>query len=355
MQEWMKDWEALSRQFLGALGDIGRGAGAPADPLAAWKSAAQPFAAAFGQVAAPAEVLDRLSASAKGYFALLQSLAGGAGQGKDTAGAWTEALRQGFNFPGMEPSLLDNPLAQALRDLGGRGAQGFDAMMGEFGRVAAPLRQEWQSLLGLPTFGLTREHQERWQALTRAMGDYQTQSNRYQALILKASRDGFERFQGKLAEREEPGRQLESVRQVYDLWIDAAEEAYAEVALSAEFQQAYGAMVNAQMKLRSLVQGEVERMAGQLGLPTRSEVRSLEKAVHELRRAARHGPAAGAEGAAAPGEKSAAQFKAEIAALRAELAGLQGAAKTPPRAKATAKPAAKAPARKTAKTPVRKR
>ena len=108
MQEWMKDWEALSRQFLGALGDFGRGASAPADPWPRGRAPRSRFAAAFGQVAAPAEC-SIASAQRQGYFALLQSLAGGAGQEQDTAGAWTEALRQGFNFPGMEPSLLDNP------------------------------------------------------------------------------------------------------------------------------------------------------------------------------------------------------------------------------------------------------
>ena len=94
-------------------------------------------------------------------------------------------------------------------------------------------------------------------------------------------------------------------------------------------------------------------MAGQLGLPTRSEVRNLEKAVHELRRLYRRGPAAGAEGAAAPGEVRC-PVQAEIAALRAELAGLQ----VPPRRRRASRPLPsrrQAPARKTAKTPVRKR
>jgi class III poly(R)-hydroxyalkanoic acid synthase PhaE subunit len=281
----------------------------------------QPFANIFGAAPAPAEVLDRLNASAKGYFALLQSLVsstGAAGAGEGVSAAWTEALRKGFNIPGIDPSLLDNPVAQAMRDLSGQGAKGFEAMMGEFARAAGPFKQEWQGLFGTPAFGLAREHQERWQALARAMAEYQEHTNRYQALMLQASRNGFERFQGKLAEREEPGRQLESMRQVYDLWIDAAEEAYADVALSQEFREAYGNMVNAQMRVRSVVQGEVERLATQVGLPTRSEVRSLEKAVHELRRAAKK-----PVGASAADDKAVAKLQAEVAALRAELGALK--------------------------------
>lgn len=358
MQDWTKQWESLAKQFAGAMNDLGRG-NPGADAATAWQNAAQPFANLFGAPPAPAEVLDRLNSSAKGYFALLQSLAssGAAGVKSDgAAAAWTEALRKGFNIPGIDPSLLDNPVVQAMRDLSGQGAKGFEAMMGEFGRAASPFKQEWHSLFGTPTFGVAREHQERWQALARAMAEYQEHTNRYNALMLQASRDGFERFQGKLAEREEPGRQLESLRQVYDLWIDAAEEAYGDIALSAEFREAYGNMVNAQMRVRSLVQGEVERMAGQLGMPTRTEVRSLEKSVHELRRAAKK------TAGAAAGDKAVARLQAEVAALRAEVSALkQGKPDAAASAAAKVTPLSRKAKRdeengsKSAKTPARKR
>src|SRR3546814_13196363 len=76
------------------------------------------------------------------------------------------------------------------------------------------------------------------------------------------SEQAFVVFEGKLAEHEAPGRQLGSVRAVYDLWIDAAEQAYAEIALSPQFGVAYGEMVNAQMRLRLANQNELEREIG---------------------------------------------------------------------------------------------
>ena len=94
-----------------------------------------------------------------------------------------------------------------------------------------------------------------------ALVDYQEQTSRYNALIMKASQRGFELFESKLAAREEPGRQIDSLRALYDLWVDAAEEAYAEIALSPEFREVYGALVNAQMRVRSQIQQEVERIA----------------------------------------------------------------------------------------------
>src|SRR3546814_4562536 len=67
--------------------------------------------------------------------------------------------------------------------------------------------------------------------------DYQQCTQAYDALMQKATRDAFAIFEDKLAEREEPGRQIQSARALFDLWVDAAEDAYAKIALSHEFRE----------------------------------------------------------------------------------------------------------------------
>ncbi len=79
------------------------------------------------------------------------------------------------------------------------------------------------------------------------------------------------------------------MRALYDLWVDAAEEAYAEIALSDEFRKVYGDVVNSQMRVRQAIQQEVERMSTDFGMPTRSELNSVHKRLHELRREVRNG------------------------------------------------------------------
>ncbi|HET7558133.1 MAG TPA: class III poly(R)-hydroxyalkanoic acid synthase subunit PhaE, partial [Rhodanobacteraceae bacterium] len=242
--------------------------------------------------------------------------------GKLDAQAWADTLRESFNFPGADAALFDNPLARALREIAGQGAKGFEQMM----EALAPFTQELRGVLGMPAFGYLREHQERYQKLALAMLEYQEQTNRYNALIARASRRGFEVFEDKLSERGEPGRQVESVRALYDLWVDAAEEAYAEVALSPEFREVYGALVNAQMRVRKHVQQEVERVAVDLGMPTRTEIDSIGKRLHEARRDLKRR------------EENSDDLAAEIAALRIEVEKLKKAAGTK---KAPAKRAAK--------------
>ena len=152
----------------------------------------------------------------------------------------------------------------------------------------APLMQSWQrdgrSWLGLPAFGFAREHQERWQHLVQAQVDVQEQSQAYQALLAEAAQDAFVRFERKLEARSAPGRQVDSVRALFDVWIDAAEESYADIALSPRFRDAYAAMVNAQMTLRGRLQKEVEQLCMQWGMPTRTEVDSAHRKIVELER-----------------------------------------------------------------------
>ncbi|HWG11119.1 MAG TPA: class III poly(R)-hydroxyalkanoic acid synthase subunit PhaE [Rhodanobacteraceae bacterium] len=305
----LEDWQAMSRKYWNAWSDATRkafGSVLPEAPATAapWHEGLEQWSRMFAANGSQNEMVERLMAGAKSYFAMLQSLAAkSAGQGAAMdAQAWTNTLRESFNFPGADAGLIDNPLARAMREIAGQGAKGFEQMMENL----APFTKQAHALLGMPAFGYLREHQEQYQKFAQAMLDYQEQSNRYNALIARASRRGFELFEDKLAERGEPGRQIESVRALYDLWVDAAEEAYAEIALSPEFREVYGAVVNAQMRVRKHVQQEVERIATDLGMPTRSEIDSIGKRLHELRRESRS-------------RGDIAELVAEVAALREEV------------------------------------
>ena len=235
--QWARHWEAMSRDVLAQASGAGGGAFAGGETRQ-WQ-------------AAQGEAMERLMAGAQGYLGMLQSLAGAAGGpgAMPPSMAWPGVFAGSMGFPPSSPSAFANPMAQAMRAFGSSGAGGLEQMMERFSASAAPMLNDAKGLLGLPAFGFLREHQENAQKAAQAMIAYQEQMARYNRLLLKISEQGFSRFQSKLAEREEPGRQIDSVRGIYDLWIDASEEAYAEIALSEEFREVYGALVNAQMRL----------------------------------------------------------------------------------------------------------
>jgi class III poly(R)-hydroxyalkanoic acid synthase PhaE subunit len=315
-QDWMKDWQALQGQYWTAWTDATRGVAANVpDPATPWHEGFEQWARMFGDSGKQSETLDRLMASAKGYSALMQSMvntAAGKPMGANAPQAWADALRQGFNIPGADAFLANNPLAQMLRGIRGPGVQSFGELSASFAPFLAQAKEEGKSWLNVPAFGYLREHQEHYQKMAAAFVEYQEAMGRYNELILKASQHSFEIIQDKLAARDEPGRQIESPRALYDLWVDAAEEAYAEIALSDEFRKVYGDVVNTQMRVRSQIQQEVERVGVDLGMPTRTELNSVHKRLHEMRRAGKSG-----------NDKRVDQLQREVAELRAEVAALK--------------------------------
>ena len=285
---------ALAQQYWSALTDAMRSAGGGARQQDPWQAAMQQWSqlAGGGQGRNDAgDAIERFSAQARQWFGTMQQVAeqfaGKSASAQDIAAAWKQAMGGG-----------GNPFASLLSGMTGRGQSGFEDWYAQIapmlhggmfnglsgGNMLGGMRQEAMSWLQTPAFGHNREQQERWQALIAAQLELQQKNDAYNALMLEVGRDAFDRFERKLAERSEPGRQLQSARALFDLWIDAAEEAYAEIALSAGFRKVYGELVNAQMRVRAGIQNEVERMCGMFGMPGRTEVDSAHRKIAELER-----------------------------------------------------------------------
>lgn len=283
-------FETLARQYWSAWGDAMRtpapgmapAPGASFGKTPTWQDAVDWWSrmAQGGNVDANAAV-ERFNAQARDWYGQMQQVAaqfaGRDATSADVAAAWKRALGD----------LGGNPFPDMFRAMRGQGAQGFEQWMDAARPYLDAWRKEGSTWLGMPTFGIGREHQERWQHLAQAQMDYQQHEAAYNALMLQAVQRAYEVFEQKLRDREQPGKQLSSARALFDLWIDAAEDAYAQMALSPEFRAAYGARVNAQMRLRQAVQGEVERTSALFGMPTRSDLDAAFRKIADLERALR--------------------------------------------------------------------
>jgi class III poly(R)-hydroxyalkanoic acid synthase PhaE subunit len=278
------DFETLTRQYWNAWGDAMRAAGAPVQPatpsMPGWNEALSWWSqmargAGMGPNTGVNDALDRFNSQARDWYGQIQQLAarfaGRNAEPADIAGAWQQMLGgQGFT--------------ELFKGMSGPGQHGLDQWMEQMGPMLQSMQRDGRGLLGMPAFGFTREHQERWQALAQAQLDYQEKNNAYNALMAQTLQLALRRFEDLLAQRSEPGRQLTSARALFDLWIDAAEDAYAEVALSPRFRETYGEYVDAQMRVRSALQREVEQTCGQLGMPTRTEVDAAHRKIVQLER-----------------------------------------------------------------------
>ena len=127
----------------------------------------------------------------------------------------------------------------------------------------------------LAALGPAREQQEsllRLQRLAAECGAHQAALARAWSAL---ARDASAQLAAQLAEAEREGRPPPPPRALYDLWIDAAERAFARLARGDDYARTQAALVNAGSRLRIEQRRVVERAARQLDLPTRAELDAL--------------------------------------------------------------------------------
>jgi len=379
INDWVKDWEALQHQYLTAWSELAQKApyaSVAASPFAAsapgaipgmppWHEGLEQWSRLFASASRQGDTVERLVESGKSYISMIKGMLGAGAADAATGGAapaqsWFDAMRSGFtppagfemprfDMPGLDASLANNPFVKAIRDIAGHGATGLGELPAAFAPFVQQFNQEGLSWLRAPAFGFTREHQEHYQRTALAFADYQQALRNYNALLLKASERGFALLEDKLAERTEPGRAIDSPRALYDLWVDAMEEAYTEIALSDEFAKAYGELANTQMRMRAQVHAEVERIGTDLGMPTRTELNSVHQRLHDLRREFRE---------TREGNPSAldnvSELERQLVDLQFEVGQLKAAMERP-QARATVSVAAEMPLAATKKRPAKKK
>lgn len=276
----MGDFSSIGEQFWTAWQKgVGQyGAGVPSNPaMEQWQRMMEHARGAQG---GHGEMFERGMEGMRQYVDFMQNALQQVGAQSGTTFDPTQLMRGAFRAFDVR----QNPVLSALRASAGHGALNVDQLLDGVKRFTEPFRQQMASGMSMPAFGQHREEIERNQALASALVDLQEPMALYQAEMLQAARRGLEIFELKLAERSEPGRELSSMRALYDLWIDAAEEGYAEVALSPGFRKAYGAMANAQMRVRQLIQQQIERSTAAFGMPGRTEMDSVLRQLADLRR-----------------------------------------------------------------------
>jgi class III poly(R)-hydroxyalkanoic acid synthase PhaE subunit len=189
-------------------------------------------------------------------------------------------------------------------------------MSGAKGGHAAPaILTEW---LSTPTLGYTRESQEEFQRLGQSVIAYQKAMQEYADVLSGVVRRASELLRDKALERARNGQSFESLRDCYNLWVDCGEEAYSEVSSSSEFTGAQARLVNALMAVKRQEQILMDEWLSALNMPTRRELDTSHRRVHELQRRVWR-----LEDASENPELSA--LRAEVAALREEVQSLREA------------------------------
>jgi len=281
------EFEHLMRQSWDAWGQAMRGAmpstaPSPAESgMRAWQEALQWWSDQFSEQPVVGDALGRFGQQASRWYAQMHDVAaqltGRPGNPADVVKAWKAAL-------GNSASLLFSDLLDSITGCGMHN-------MGEWLRSVQPvldaLKSGSSTWLNLPDVGFAREHQQRLKALALAQLEVQQATQRYNTLMADASKTAFERFEQHLEQHAANGQPAHTPRALFEIWVDAAEQAYTEVALSQDYRRAYAELANAQMRLRSGIQHEIEHICTQLGMPTRTELDSAHQKIVQLERSVR--------------------------------------------------------------------
>lgn len=262
----------------------------------------------------PAHVMDTLTSQGRAFLELGESVSK-ADDLSEALDRWLDAI-SGANTATFHAFAMP--------------AEAFKGMMPPGGAM------DPAQLLSMPTLGYSREHQAAQQKLVRSQLEFQKANARYNAQLEKALRDAAGRFRDRLAEAAEPGEQINSLRELYDLWVDTAEEAFAEVAFSLEFRQVYGELVNALMRSRQAYLQVTEPVMKMAGVPTRGELDDTTRQLHDLRR----------EVADLKAQVRGAAPSKSVGAGKPAATGNAGSSKGPVKESAGKKSAAKKPAKK---------
>jgi polyhydroxyalkanoate synthase subunit PhaE len=145
-------------------------------------------------------------------------------------------------------------------------------------------QEQFCRALSMPGLGYTREQQERMQELARHLLDYHESLRAYKVAFGKTALASLDAVQKRLRDLHEKGEKIESLRSLYDMWVDASEEVYGEFAMSDEYQVVYGDLVNALMRVRQDMNAMAEQQYRLMNIPTRSEIDTMQHRQQELRR-----------------------------------------------------------------------
>lgn len=154
--------------------------------------------------------------------------------------------------------------------------------------VQQPLdpRSQVNRFLSAPAVGYARESQEQYQKFARLMLEYERASGEYHAGFGPVNTQSMEIFRDKVQARSEEERPITSVREVFNIWVDACEEAYAVYAMSEEYARRYGKMVNALMAVKKQGSVLVDEWLESMNMPTCKDLSDVHKRLHDTRLAA---------------------------------------------------------------------
>jgi class III poly(R)-hydroxyalkanoic acid synthase PhaE subunit len=131
--------------------------------------------------------------------------------------------------------------------------------------------------LNLPGVGYAREYQEKLQKNAVLLKEFLKASEEYNEAMGNVGTRALDSLRDRIIDMAKNGEQITSLRQLYNLWVDCNEEAYADFVFSKEYSALYGNLVNAMSAYRLQSNGIRDDILASHSLPTRGDLEAMQK------------------------------------------------------------------------------
>jgi class III poly(R)-hydroxyalkanoic acid synthase PhaE subunit len=175
----------------------------------------------------------------------------------------------------------DEAKPHAMDDLFGAWREALASGADPTAREAA--RRLAEALERIPPLGIAREHLEAGRELELARRECRALERALRLDFIRVQQEALDLLERQVRERERSNQRVSAWRELYDLWVDCGERAYAQLAHSEAYGKLNADYANATVRLRARQQKLIEHGLRQFDLPTRAELNSVHRLLRELR------------------------------------------------------------------------
>ncbi|MBF0339888.1 MAG: class III poly(R)-hydroxyalkanoic acid synthase subunit PhaE [Magnetococcales bacterium] len=178
---------------------------------------------------------------------------------------WSRPMKAWSDFMTTNPAMSNDTMRSLLA--GGQTTE--EAMM---------------RLLSVPGLGYSREKQEKVQEGMRLSLEFRKSYEEFQKLMAQTSQKALDLLHRKLLEMGAEGKSMQTMRDLYVLWVDCNEEANAATVAGKEYNEVNARMTNALMRVRRNMAEMMDNSLAAVNMPNRKELDSAHRQIATLRR-----------------------------------------------------------------------
>ena len=306
---WAEQWFNAQQQFVDAWSDMAK-SGVPGNSSQSdlWAQSFDLWRKASGAQVQPdfQQAMDKCMDMGKGYFAMAEQVSKSMNAGAEPAEAinqWMDQLKQSLqqfgSMPGFDGSAVNGfmkqwfnptsswqqmtagmmPMNQGAWQIPGMNMAGMNTPSFNLGEMIDP----FGTMLEAPGVGYFREPQAKQQKGLQLALEYNQANQAFNQAFLQVATESIRDFQARIMKMDAETAP-KSLRELYDLWVDTSEEHYAKFAMSEEYQELYGDMVNRLMIMKKHYSEIADDTLRAMNLPNTREVDTMQERLQQLRR-----------------------------------------------------------------------